>query len=86
MGPMVSTLSKSVADRAKLIYSSRLEADLEFSHQNDFVAIEPDSGEFFIADSFRQAVAAARKAYPDRLSFAIRAGNQPAIHMGAMTN
>ena len=53
---------------------------------NKFVAIEPDSGEYFVAGSFSLAVAEARKAYPDRLSFVVRVGHKAAIHIGGMAN
>jgi len=83
---MISEQTKSVAERAKLIYSGRLQRDLEAQHRGQFVAIEPDSGEYYLADSFGQAVAAARSAYPDRISFVIRIGHAAAIHIGRMTN
>ena len=53
---------------------------------NKFVAIEPESGEHFVADSFSLAVANARKAHPDRLSFVVRVGHKAAIHIGGMAN
>ncbi len=83
---MVSDQSKSVAERAKLIYAKELQQDLETNYRDQFVAIEPDSSDHFIADSFSQAVAAARSTYPDRLSFVIHIGHEAAIHIGGMTN
>jgi hypothetical protein len=83
---MISQQSKSVAERAKLTYSERLKRDLEAKHRGQFVAVEPDSGEHYLANSFGQAVAAARAAYPDRISFVIRIGHEAAIHLGGMTN
>ena len=53
---------------------------------NKFVAIEPESGEHFIADSFSLAVTDARKLYPTRLSFVARVGHRAAIHIGGMAN
>lgn len=82
---MVSEPAKSIAIRAKAIYAERLQAKLETANQNRFVAIEPESGDYFVSDSFGQAVADARSAYPDRISFVIRVGHQAAIHMGAVT-
>jgi hypothetical protein len=83
---MLSEKSRGVADRAKAIYANRLRANLEAEHPNKYVAIEPDSGDFFLADSFAGAVRAARDAYPDRISFVIRIGHQAAIHLGEMTS
>jgi hypothetical protein len=82
---MISSHTIDVADRAKAIYSRRLQAELEAAHPNSFVAIEPESGEHFLADSFGQAVAAARAAHPDRISFVIRIGHPAAINLGGLT-
>jgi hypothetical protein len=82
---MISSQTTLVAERAKAIYSQRLQAELETVHPNRFVAIEPESGEHFLADSFGGAVAAARAAHPDRISFVIRIGHPAAIHLGELT-
>ena len=83
---MISEESKAVAEKAKEIYAMRLQSHLEATQMNKFVAIEPESGEHFVADSFSQAVADARKAYPDRLSFVVRVGHKAAIHIGGVAN
>lgn len=80
---MISEHTDSIAARAKAIYADRLQAKLETENQNKFVAIEPESGDYFVSDSFGQAVADARLVYPDRISFVIRVGHQAAIHMSA---
>ena len=64
----------------------QLQAELEATHPDRYVAIEPESGEHFLADSFGGAVAAARAAHPDRISFVIRIGHPAAIHLGGVTN
>ena len=83
---MISEHSKSVAERAKKIYTGQLQEELEAKHRDQFVAIEPESGDHFIADSFSRAVAAARKAHPDRISFVIRVGHEAALHIGGISN
>ena len=35
-------------ERAERLYQTRLRADLERTHRNSFVAIEPESGDFFL--------------------------------------
>lgn len=82
---MTSSNTTLVAERAKAIYSERLQAGLEATHANRYVAIEPESGEHFLADSFAGAVAAARAAHPERISFVIRIGHSAAIHLGGLT-
>ena len=81
---MASEHSQRVAERAKAIYSEQLRCELEAKHPHRFVAIEPDSGDHFLADSYSQAVAIARSIYPDRISFVIRIGHETAIHIGGI--
>ncbi len=81
---MVSADTKSVIDRAKRIYAEQLRAVLEPQHRNRFVAIEPESGEYFLGDTFDEAVKSARAKHPSRLSHTIRIGHRAAFHMGGM--
>ena len=83
---MISEHNQRVADRAKAIYDGRLRAELELQHRDKYVAIEPDSGDHFLAESFGQAVAAAQSSHPGRISFVVHIGHQAAIHIGGMAN
>ena len=79
---MVSTDTKRVIERAKRIYVERLQADLEAQHRGRFVAIEPESGEYFLGETFDEAVKSAREKHPGRLSHTIRIGHPAAFYMG----
>ena len=81
---MVSAETKLVIDRAKHIYAEQLQSDLESRHVDRFVAIEPESGEYFLGDSFDEAVKSARAKYPDRLSHTIRIGHRAGLHIGVL--
>ena len=81
---MVSEETKSVIARAKQLYEQRLKGDLEANHRDEFVAIEPDSGDFFIAPTFDAAVKLARSKHPSKLSHTIRVGHAAAFHLGVM--
>jgi hypothetical protein len=81
---MLTTETKSVILRAKQIYAERLQSDLETSHMNRFVSIEPESGEHFLGDTFDEAVRLARQKFPTRLSHTIRVGHGPAFHIGVL--
>ena len=81
---MISAETRSVIDRAKHIYATELQANLESEHMNRFVAIEPESGEYFLADTFDEAVKSARTKYPARLSHTIRIGHSAAFHIGVL--
>lgn len=82
---MVSEKTADVARRAKQLYDERLRAELEESHWNEFVAIEPDSGDYFFGKTLSEAIQASRAAYPNRLAFAMRVGSKAAIHFGMQT-
>jgi hypothetical protein len=79
---MVSAQTQSVAERAKRIYDERLRADLETHHRDQFVAIEPESGDHFLADTLDGAVRAALAEHPARLSHVVRVGHPAALHLG----
>lgn len=55
---------------------------LEPQHLNCFVAIEPESGDYSLADTFDEAVKQARAKHPSRLSHTIRIGHRAALHLG----
>jgi hypothetical protein len=81
---MVSVETISVIERAKAIYESRLRNDLEASHIDQYVAIEPDSGEYFVACTFDDAVRQARAVHPTKLAYTVRIGHAAALHIGLM--
>jgi hypothetical protein len=72
-----------IAEEAKEFYVSTLQAQLEAEHPNKFVAIEPESKSYYIADTFVDAALAAKMAHPDRKPFVIRIGHEAAFHIGA---
>lgn len=80
---MISNETKSVIERAKQIYEQQRE-QLESEEKDRFIAIEPDSGDCFVEDSFDAAVTAARTAHPTRLSHTIHIGHPVAFHIGMM--
>ena len=81
---MVTGDTKSVIERAKRIYAEQLQAVLEPQHLHRFVAIEPESGEYFLGNTFDEAVKVARARHPSRLSHTIRIGHRAAFHLGAL--
>lgn len=74
--------SEQVARDAKRIFEERLKNLLEASHLNEFVAIEPISGEYFLGRTLSDAIGASRAKYPDRLAHALRIGHKAAVHFG----
>lgn len=80
---MISAKTADVAQRAKQLYEQKLRTDLEATHMNEFVAIEPDSQSYYLDHTFMEAGLAAKKAHPNRKSFVIRIGHDAAFHIGA---
>jgi hypothetical protein len=73
----------SIAEAAKGVYERELKHALEKSHRDEFVAIEPTSGAYFLGKTFIAAAMAAKSAYPSRTSFVLRIGHDAAFHIGA---
>ena len=68
--------------KAEEIYASRLRAFLEPDHVDDFVVIEPESGDYFLGKTLNEATQAARRTHPDRLTHAMRIGHKAALYFG----
>ena len=68
--------------KAEEIYATRLRAVLEPGHLGEFVAIEPESGDYFLGTTLSEAMGAARRSHPDRLAHAMRVGHKAALHFG----
>ena len=78
----MSQSNEDVADQARQIYEERLRATLVESHMDEFVAIEPISGEYFLGRTLSDAIGASRTKYPERLAHALRVGHKAAVHFG----
>jgi hypothetical protein len=80
---MLSPEDREVMLRAERLYDERFRTNLEKTHMDAFVVIEPESGEYFLGDTLSEAAAAARKAHPGRRGHIMRVGHRAAVHMGA---
>jgi len=83
---MPSPSTVAIARRATEIYESRLRNRLEREHLHMFVAIEPDSDDFFLGQTLSEAIQSARNAIPDKIPFALRIGHDSAIHLGVLSS
>ena len=68
--------------RSELIYEVSLQSILEPQHTDQFVAIEPEAGDYFLGRTLNDAAKAARLAYLHRLTHIMRVGHRAAISMG----
>lgn len=79
---MVPPEVQDLALQATALYDQRLRTRLERTNRGEFVAIEPESGDFFLARRLDEAIQAARAAHPDRLAYALRVGYPSAVEIG----
>ena len=75
----------SISEQAKLVYEAEYRSRLEADHFGEFVAIEPDSRDAFVAATFMEAAMKSKKRHPSKKSFVIRIGYPAAVHIGAAT-
>ncbi|MBA4032056.1 MAG: hypothetical protein C0478_14360 [Planctomyces sp.] len=80
---MISEETRLVIEQSKRIFDLHRQ-EWVATRSGQFVAIEPDSGEWFFAESFDAAVRAARTKYPDRLSHTLRIGHEAVFFIGQM--
>jgi hypothetical protein len=67
-----------LVERGQTAYRQRLASILEPSHLGEFVAVEPDSGRYFLADTASAALVAAHTAMPNKLFYLTRVGRETA--------
>jgi hypothetical protein len=79
---MISEHTPSIAERARRLYDERLRAVLEAQSPGRYVAVEPESGDHFLADTLDAAADAAQAAYPARRAHVLRVGHAAALHIG----
>ena len=79
---MSNEQANDVARRARAIYDANLKERLVATNADEFVAIEPDSGDFFVGETLSKAIQAARAVYPNRLPFALRIGHEATVELG----
>lgn len=82
---MLSDKARRIAQKARQIYQEQLRERLESSDYGRFVCIEPESGDFFLGDTFDEAVNQAIDAHPDSLTHTLRIGHLAAFHIGVLS-
>ena len=68
-----------ISRKAMRLYQTKLKALLEPAYIGKFAAIEPDSGDYFVADRMAEAMEKARAKHPDKLFFLVRIGFKAAV-------
>lgn len=71
---------KALARQGQALYDRELRANLEAKHFGRFVAVEPESGKFWLGDTVEEVCHQARTAVPGKLFHLIRIGS-PTAHI-----
>ena len=72
------TDSDDLVERGQTTYRERLVSVLEPSDIGEFVAVEPESGRYFLGDTASAALVAAHTAMPNNLFYLTRVGRETA--------
>lgn len=72
-----------IAERGQKLYEEKLKAILEPAQKGKFVAIEVESGDYFLADTLLEALQKGKEKYPDRLLHTVRVGYEGVFKMGS---
>ena len=67
-------VGESVIRQGRQLYKGKLKAMLEPEHTGRFVAIEPDTGDYFLGDTDAEALFAAHAVMPDSRFYLKRIG------------
>ena len=72
----------NLTERGQKFYQEKLQAILEPEQIGKFVAIEPETEQYFVGETDRDALWAGRAALPDKVFFLIRIGYEAAHKIG----
>lgn len=72
--------------RAERVYEERWKDQLERTHLNFFIAIAPDSAEYFLGDTLSEASEKARAVCDPSRYCVLRVGHRTTVHIGACTS
>ena len=71
-----------LVERGQTAYRRNLASMLEPSHDGEFIAVEPDSGQYFLGNTASAALVAAHTAIPNKLFYLTRVGRETAHTVG----
>ncbi len=78
-----SLTPEQVAELGEKIYLEKLKSILEPNDTGRFVAIEVESGDYFVGSSIIEAIEKARTLHPDKLMHTIKIGFEGVFKMGS---
>lgn len=63
----------SIARKGEAIYQ-RIKAEIEADHKGEFLAIDPENGDYYLANSSLEAILNGRKEHPNTVFYIIKIG------------
>ncbi len=79
--PLISVNTQEIARKGEEIYQKELKEKLEKEYIGKFVAIEVESGEYFLGETQMEATTKARKKFPDKITYLVKIGFPAVITM-----
>jgi hypothetical protein len=73
------TTQKNVCQRARAVYEDRLRPLVESEHMHQYIAIEPDTGEYAIGQDLGGAIDKLKERRPNAVTCLLRIGHKAAI-------
>jgi hypothetical protein len=70
---------KALAIKARKIYNERLKQTLELSSRGQFVAIEVDTGDYFLGSTPLEAIKNGKQKHPKKVFHVMKVGYKAAI-------
>ncbi len=71
---------REIARKAKAIYET-IRDEMEANYMGKIVAVDPETGDYFIGNSGIEAGQKAREKYPDKIFFLIRVGARAYVRL-----
>ena len=75
-------MAGDLIDKARRIYDERLKSELEPDHNGEILAVEVESGDYFLGDSAIEAYDKAVKKHPGRKFAFLRVGAEATYTVG----
>jgi len=72
--PIFDFDQEEIAENGKRIYTERLKAKLEPDYKGEIVAINTETGDYFLGETLLEAVRRGREKFPDTVFYSVRIG------------
>jgi len=79
--PLPNINPAEIARKGEEIYQRELKAKFEKTHFGKYIAIEVDSGEYFLGENQIDVSSKAKKKFPDKITYLIKIGYPAVVTM-----